>query len=439
MKQTPAEAVVDFLSFSERSNGSAPAIGKLTSRQWERVQLWLDDAGLAFYFLQKLKETQSTAAVPPSVLSRLERNLASNQTRVDGMSSRFTEINKRFDNAGVRYLAVKGFSLVPEFCPNAFLRHQSDFDYLVADESLPPAQQVLIDAGYNPLDSHVGTEFIYVTPTGRASRGDGQYSPHTPHAVELHTDIWSNEMHDLQPIPRLFFADQATMRHWNGFPFPAQTDADAFVLQVLHACHHLFTQWIRVSALFEIAYFLNRRGSDTGLWGEVEERVGLNATVREFVVIVAELASRLFVVALPPLIQDWGARMRRQSQVWIEHYGRKWALSELPTYEFSLFPKSKLILLLQEQYRTTSLGVEPRSKHSSPPSHRSRIISALRRKPWLLLSAEWRHRNMLARRSVFYLLARARYVCEIPRWRWLIRKSAPSRSAEYLAPSNNNQ
>lgn len=439
MKQTPAEAIVDFLSFSEAANGSAHAIGELTSRQWERVQLWLDDGGLAFYFLQKLKETQSTAAVPPSVLSRLESNFASNQIRVDGMSSRFTEINKRFDDAGVRYLAVKGFSLIPEFCPSAFLRHQSDFDYLVAEECLHSAQHVLIDAGYKPLDSHVRTEFIYVTPTGRASRGDGQYSSQAPHAVELHTDIWSNEIHDLQPIPRLFFPGQATMRHWNGFSFPAQTDADAFVLQVLHACHHVFTQWIRLSALFEIAYFLNRRRSDTGLWGKVEERVGQNATLREFVVIVAELASRLFAVRLPPLVRDWGARMRRPSRVWIEHYGRNWALSELPAYEFSLFPKSKLVLLLQQQYRNTSVSVTPGSNHGSSHSLRTRIMSSLSRKPWLLLSGEWWQRNMLARRSVFYLLARARYICEIPRWRWLTRSSAPTRSAEYHVPSNINR
>ena len=96
MKQTPAEAIVGFLKVPDTSDGSLSGIEKLSIRQWERVEGWLNDSGLAFYFLHKLTESNLAAVIPPWVLSRLECNFASNQGRVEAMSLRFNEINKRF-------------------------------------------------------------------------------------------------------------------------------------------------------------------------------------------------------------------------------------------------------------------------------------------------------------------------------------------------------
>ena len=423
-KQTPADAIVGFLGFSGAPNDFALSIERFTSRQWERAQVWLDDAGLAFYFLQRLKDSNSAAIIPPGVLSRLERNFASNQERVAAMSGRLNEINKSFDSAGVRYEVVKGFSLTPEFCPQSSLRYQADLDYLVACESLPGAHSVLIKAGYESRVSRSGKESIFITPGAKLSRGDAQYSLQAGHAVELHIEIWDGQMHGTRPIPNLFSVSQAKMHHCNGISFPAQTDEDAFLLQVLHACRHVFSKWIRISHFLEIAYFLNRRGSDTGLWDNIEARVGENVTVREFVVIVAELASRLFAVPLPSLIQRWRARMRRQSQVWIEHYGRNWALCELPAYQFNLFPPSRLVLFLQHQYQNAPGNGRRGKNDPAPRSQLSRTVSALKLNPSLLLSREWRKHHLILRRSIFLVLSRIRYICEIPRWRWRTRSSA---------------
>lgn len=439
VKQTPAEAIVGFLSFSGASNNSVSAIERFGIRRWERILQWLDDTGLSFYFLHKLKHTSQTAIVPSSVLCRLERNFASNQRRADSMALRFNEINTRFDHAGVRYEVVKGFSLVPEFCPYASLRYQADFDYLVADESLSAARRALIDAGYNSRSSRSGKESVFVTPGAKASRGSAQYSSHSPHAVELHTDVWDNDMHEVWPLPQLFSVDQAKMRHWNDFSFHAQTDEDAFLLQVLHACRHLFTQWIRVSHLFEIAYFLNRRSSDNQLWDKISERIGQSRIVREFVIIIAEIASRLFAVPLPPLLQAWEPSIPRKPLIWIEHYAMDWALGELPAYgRLSFFPRSKLVLFLQREYRAIPAKVGSKRQPSSASSRLSRTISSIGLKPSLLLSREWWRNNLMVRRTIFYALAQARYLFEIPRWRWLTRTSALPASGKYLLPSKNS-
>ena len=423
MKRTPAEDIVAFLNFSGDRCEHLKAVEKVSARKWTGILQWLDDSGLAFYFLQQLEDANATDAVPAWALSRLRRNFAANQTRVADMSRRFGLLNRRFDDAGIRYVVMKGLSLVPEFCSYAPLRHQGDFDYLVEGDLLA-ARRVLVEAGYITKESRSNKELIFVSPGGEPSRGAEQYSAYAPHAVELHADMWDRSMHGVLPIPNLFSVEQAITRHYSGFAFRALADEDAFLLQVVHACHHFFTLWIRMSCLFEIAYFLNRRAGDTELWNRIEGRAGESVVLREFVVIVSEMAARLFAVPLPPLVQAWGAGIRPGSRIWIEHYARRWAFCELPVYQFSLFPRSKLALFLRQQYQDLSPAPNPSEKNESPPSSRlARIASSIRNEPSLILNGQWWRRQLLVRRSIFYALASARYVAEVPRWRWLNRAS----------------
>lgn len=422
MRRTPAEDVVEFLSFSADPCENANRLRTFSLREWEQTLLWLDDAGLAFYFLHKLKNTNATDRVPTSVISRLETKFAANQERVESMSHPFRLLNERFKDAGVRFAVLKGVSNVPQFSPDAALRHQSDFDYLVDEPSLPVARQVLFAAGYGQKSSRSTQEFIFAkTGMGKPSRSAEQYSAESPHAVELHLDIWDSDRHRLPSIPRLFFVERARVRDWNGFAFPALADEDAFLLQALHACQHLFTLWIRMSWLFEIGYFLNRRASDTSLWNRIEQRVGDNLLLREFVVIVAELTAKLFSSALPPPVRDWGPRIRPGVRVWIENYARRWAFCEVPVYELRLFPRAKLVLFLHQQYRNARPQKDVVRYRMLPSSRLSDIARSVREKPSLVLDSGWWKRHRLIRRTVYHSLAGMRYLCEIPRWRWLNR------------------
>jgi Uncharacterised nucleotidyltransferase len=429
VKRALSDNIVKFLSFSG-SGDSIPALKRVSHRDWERALLWLDDTGLAFYFLQKLKDTNSAEVIPSALLSRLETNFAANQGRVENMSRRFDALNHSFDRAGVGYAVLKGVSLVPEFCPHAPLRHQSDFDYLVDAQSLPVAQKVLVEAGYTQTDSPSSQEFIFVLPTVEApSRGGRQYSADAPHTVELHLDVWCVDVNRLPALPKLFTVERAETHAWNGLTFPALTDEDAFLVQVVHACQHLFSQWIRISGFFEIGNFLNRRAHDATLWNRVEERVGDCQMLREFVVLVCELAAKLFASPLPPLVRAWGTRIRPGPRVWIEKYARLYAFCDLPAYQFALFPRSKLVLFLHSQYETdTTARKAVDLKGALPFSRLSRIASSIRRKPALVLNVGyWKH-QLLVRRTIFHALAGLRYLCEIPRWLWLTRARVRSAS-----------
>ena len=348
------------------------------------------------------------------------------------MSRRFDTLNRRFNEAGIGYAVLKGLSLVPQFCPYAPLRHQGDFDYLVDAASLSSAQRILLEAGYVPKDSPSKHEFIFVMPGAEApSRSGRQYSADAPHAVELHLDVWDSDLLRLPTLPNLFTVERATPHEWNGFVFPALTDADAFLLQVVHACQHLFGLWIRMSCFLEIGYFLKRRAHDTALWNQIEQRVGDSLMVREFVVLVSELSAKLFASPMPPLVRAWGATIRPGPQLWIEKYARSFAFCEFPAYQFDLFPRSKLVLFLKNQY---AVNIRPTKavdlKGSLPLSRLSRIASSVRRNPALVLdSGYWKH-QLVVRRSIFHALAGLRYLCETPRWLWRTRARARSTSLD---------
>ena len=52
MKRALADNLVEFLSFSGPGDGIS-ALERVSHRDWKRALLWLDDTGLAFYFLTK--------------------------------------------------------------------------------------------------------------------------------------------------------------------------------------------------------------------------------------------------------------------------------------------------------------------------------------------------------------------------------------------------
>ncbi len=432
MKPRLAEAIVGFMSFSGEACDLAHQLKKFGEREWWRTLRWLDDAGLALYFLQKLKDTDAATVLPARVLCGLENRFTANRKRMAHMARQFEFLNARFHNSGVRYAVLKGFSLVPQFCPDAYLRHQSDFDYLVDDQSLPMARRVLVDAGYAPKSSRSSKEFIFLRPAmGDVPPGDQQYEARTPYAVELQLDLWDADAHKVYlPCP-LFLLDNTRIHQWDGLAFPVLSDEDAFLVQVLHACHHLFTYWMRMSCLLEIGYFLKHRASDASLWRRIEERVGGSTVLREFVVLVTELAAKLFSAPIPPTVRIWGQQTRPAPRVWIENYARQWAFGELPAYRFRLLPRAKLVLFLQQQYMGNARGQRSFVRTQLLPVSRfSRMGRSIKADPSIILEASWWKRQRLVQRITFHVLASLRYVCEVPRWRWLNRARAHAASLE---------
>src|SRR4029077_10642809 len=125
----------------------------------------------------------------------------------------------------------KGFSLVPQYCPDASLRHQSDFDYLVDHQSLPVARTVLEESGYF-LSQHKMNELVFLMQLREIPRPDDeQYEAHAPHAVELRVAFWDSDFHGVSLTEPQFPVDNIRTQRWQESVFPALPEEDAFLLQ----------------------------------------------------------------------------------------------------------------------------------------------------------------------------------------------------------------
>jgi len=420
-----AEAIVGCLSFSGQAEGDIGALKRGSEHEWEHVLSWLYDAGLALYLLQKLQDINATDVLPKPTLTRLEDNLTANRRRVAHMARQFDFLNQKFNDAGVRYAAVKGFSLVPQFCPDASLRHQGDFDYLIDNQSLPVARRVLEDAGY-ALDKHKTNELIFLMPSvGVPLPADEQFEAHAPHAVELRRAFWDSDFHSVLLVEPKFSVDNTRTHRWQELVFRTLPEEDAFLLQVMHAFNHILTGWIRMCWLYEIGYFLNQRSRDTLLWERIERRIGADPLLHEIVVVVTGLAAHFFKASLPPTSSRWEQELRPAIRIWIQNYAWAWVCAKNRVDQLGLFSAAKLVLLLHQQYL--------------PDMRARRRLIRIRLLPW----EQFRRRThsittksstnsggrgqRLKRmfiRFVFHLTGGLRYLWEIPRWRRLKKATA---------------
>ena len=425
MKRTVAEAVVNFLSFSGETSAHVGELAGFNDREWRQAVSWLHDAGLALYLLQKLKQGNVTDIVPTATLCRLEENLAANRRRVVYMASQFEFLNQKLSAAGVRYAAVKGFSLVPQFCPDASLRHQSDFDYLVDHRSLPLAQTVLEEAGYF-LSKHKANEFVFLMPSRAIPPPDDeQYEAHAPHAVELRVAFWDSDFHGVFLTGPRFSVDNTKTQRWQDSVFPALPEEDAFLIQVIHAFNHVLTGGVRMAWLYEIGYFLSQRSTDELLWQRVERRIGENALLREIVIVVTELSAHFFKASLPTTSIIWAQKLDPAVRIWIKNYARMWVFAKNRVDQLALFSAAKVVLFLHQQYlpdasvrrhqmRIRLLPWEQLFRRAGSITSKSLANSGERRR-------QLKHALI---RFLFHATAGFRYLWEVPRWRRLNKASA---------------
>jgi hypothetical protein len=212
---------------------------------------------------------------------------------------------------------------------------------------------------------------------------------------------------------------------WRGLHFPVLQEVDAFLLQILHALHHVLAGWTRMGVFHEIAYCLQRRANDSSFWQRVERQAQADAPLPQFVAIIAELAARFFHAPLPAIVKTWKMQLPPPVKVWLEKYGPGVAFAKVPIGELDLFPTAKLVLFLHRQF----LPDAKRRRHFMrrrllPWGRPGKIVRSIKKQPALLFDAKWRERQFMFNRVVFHTGSLLRYLCEMPRWVWLNRKKA---------------
>ena len=421
MNRALAECIVDCLRLDGSPVAYLDRVAEFDERDWRRTLGWLDNSGLALYFLQRLRDLRAENRLPASIQRRLKGNLEQNRLRVAAMAEEFGALNRRFEDAGLRYAVLKGFSLIPEYCPDGALRLQTDYDYLVDLGSSESAQSVLRLAGYfrsgvtGPANQPWELRFR-AEPLRWPGWHDDFYSFLDPRLIELHFAPWKLEQYDVDATTPEGPLERTVERTWHGVRFNALNDDDTLVLEVLHAFEHMLGYWCRLSCFLEIARFLRDRSSDRSFWTGFRKHAHDHARLAEIITLVFSMAIRLFGGEIPP--GGWmGRPLPPTLSSWVERYGRAWALENWPGSKLTLFLYSEFIR--DEARRRRFLF------RRLIPLHRSQVLSdAKTPAPRGSAKANLQKWAFVFGRGRFHCLELLRYVWRFPSWRRTLRRSS---------------
>jgi hypothetical protein len=333
----------------------ADSLHHATLSQQNDLLRWMDKSGLALYFLDRANQQNAADRLPEKFREALNRRQASNRVRTTDMLEEFRRIVAALSattavaGGPIPFCAIKGFSLTPDFCAAAHLRHQTDFDFLVSPAHFAAAAGALESLGYSKTELRPTGQITLATPLRHIpSVADDIYAPPRHREVDLlpslHLDFHGASVY----AP----SDHLTRATLGDFFFPVLAPDDAFSLQVLHTFSHLLGSWIRLSWLVEIARFLETHRDNVSLWHSVIQRNTSSGTAttshednHQAFGLILSLTNRLFATPIPQPLSAWCAPQTLPAPItaWVTQFGRRFALAGLDGTKLTLFVHRQFI------------------------------------------------------------------------------------------------
>ena len=323
-------AVLAALSYQPDFSGIA-CFPPLNSQDGQHTLRWMDQSGLSLIFLHQLQSLGRTGSISDDWSNALHQRSARNIERTRDLLEEFKRVNDALRTYGVIAAALKGFTLVPDFCKELSLRHQSDLDFLIYPDSIENAAIALQSLGYSTTHLNTAGESCFVTPLRHIpSSHDDLYALQHHRQVDLHTAICEDS-----PWLRLELPEdslqQAQTRDSNGVQALSLSLEDKFITQVFHAFRHSFRSWVRLSWLLEIGRCMELHRQHTAFWNRVIERAKSSRWTRNVFALVLGLVTRLFQTPIPAPLQCWTMEaMSLRLRAWLNVFGVDWAISDWP-------------------------------------------------------------------------------------------------------------
>jgi MFS family permease len=300
-------AALATLNFSQPST---ELLRSLSEADWSNALAFLDHAGLTLIFC-----ANSNELLPPWVRERFERNLAGNTERLLRLRSSVEEIARLFHDRRVEYLQLKGFSQEADYVADARLRVQYDIDLFAPAESLMAAREALRELGYEPVSGTDRLPIDHLAPMLRRTvwqwRGD-YFDPDIPSPVDLHFRFWDAGTERIDAPEIEAFWGRRVERE----KVPVLDPRDRLGYAALHSLRHLLRASVRVSHIYEIAYFLERRADNEQFWTGWHELHP--EPMRKLESISFRFAAEWFGCRVAPTVQEEISRHTESVSQWFE-------------------------------------------------------------------------------------------------------------------------
>jgi hypothetical protein len=386
---------------------SLPPVG---SRQGARLLRWLDHSGLALQFHNCIETGAAEKCLSDAWRDTLMGRKRRNAARLEDMLEEFRRLNDAFRAKGVMALALKGFSLVPDFCADPSLRHQTDFDFLVNPSDIDAAAEALRSHGYSTPKLSYSGESFFSTPLHQVpSRTDDLYAIQHHRQVDLHVSL-TESSHWLQLDFPARGETAAIPMNISGISFYGLPLETRFLAQILHAFKHSFRSWLRLSWLLEIGHCMDLHHEDDVLWARLLEEAGNTLLMKRIFAFILTLTHRLFGSRIPNRLANWAAEgMTPTLRVWLEHFSEGWALADWPGSLSNLFLSSDFIAdsRLRSEYLKSRLI--PKQERLSIETRSANDLE----RPFLWQIQRWKY---VAHRAGVHLGDVVRF--PLTQWRW---------------------
>jgi hypothetical protein len=405
-----------LLTFCEGPSLDCLWMRSLTAADWKRLLRWLDLSGLALYFFDRIAKSHCAALLPYEVFESLQKRLVENTQRTRSMIAESIAIQREFQKADLRYSVLKGLSFWPNSVPRPELRLQFDLDFLVADEDLQEARNILVLRGYRPHASKERSwKFIRNEQPGITLKD--VYKDNGSWVVELHDVSGSLEL--ASPLLHLEW------RELCGFSMPVLSSIDVFLRQGLHAYKDVCSQFFRAALLLEFYRHVLYRSDDDAFWNSLYLEAGQNAEAVLGLGVVTHLIAQVVGEFAPEALTFWTVdRLPRAARLWVETYGRRIVLGS--------FPGSKLHRLLERGLEGAGYTVKRPLRQSpitsGPPAQAIRDFPneplSIRLMRFVRFIRYRMQLDLMPSRLRFYGVEGLRLAWEARRWRRLMRQGA---------------
>ena len=392
-----------LLTFCDPMPESCQRLAQLSGKEWQRLLTWLDTSGLALYFYDRLLELNRGDVLPPEVLARLQRSLAQNLARTEGMLAELKALHLAFQSKKLSYAVLKGFSLWPHSVPRPELRSQLDLDFLIAARSVSVARQILESRGYY-LRAISGRSLEFKTNESPGRSLKTLYKDSPDRSVELHVE---DGIPACKPL-----LDRTEQLCIGGSSMPVLAPADLFLGQGVHCFKHICSEFSRAAHLVEFRRHVLARYSDMAFWSELRQIVRQNSRATFALGVITLLVTRVMGDFAPDALTSWTVdKLPPRVRLWVELYGRRAVLTS--------FPGNKLYLLLQRELASSGVPSKRSVRKALLPLRLPPLIvhAGRHESPWMCARRYGAQLRFILFRLRFHAVQGLSYLRESVRWR----------------------